>query len=339
MAEGQLRCAGSSLFLKKLYGVGYQLTIEKKYETHHKNGAHNNAALKNDDEIEYHADEEYQAAEKITVDTGIPAESADDHLRQIVKGAVPKAHQLSNVGTEMTFQLPLGASSDFQPMFEALDKEVGKGTIVTYGVSITTLDEVFLMVARGETCMEHEALPSSSIRGPGAVHTDLDKSTRSKTDLQNQGLFARHVRALFQKRALNFKRDKKAWVCSTILPSIFVFIGLLIYKFAPLSTGDYDALLLTLEDYNKDVSIQPRNPIPFNSPGTFSCHPGTCAGKAVPNGLNITGETYSYCGAGFLDGNSSCSIDDSVQNIDGITVAGADPKETVASNMTEVSRV
>jgi hypothetical protein len=29
MAEGQLRCAGSSLFLKKMYGVGYQLTIEK----------------------------------------------------------------------------------------------------------------------------------------------------------------------------------------------------------------------------------------------------------------------------------------------------------------------
>ena len=30
MAEGQLRCAGSSLFLKRHYGVGYQLTIEKK---------------------------------------------------------------------------------------------------------------------------------------------------------------------------------------------------------------------------------------------------------------------------------------------------------------------
>ena len=30
MAEGQLRCLGSSLFLKKTYGVGYQLTIEKQ---------------------------------------------------------------------------------------------------------------------------------------------------------------------------------------------------------------------------------------------------------------------------------------------------------------------
>ena len=29
MAEGRLRCVGSSLFLKKTYGVGYQLTIDK----------------------------------------------------------------------------------------------------------------------------------------------------------------------------------------------------------------------------------------------------------------------------------------------------------------------
>ena len=29
MSEGQLRCCGSSLFLKKTYGVGYQLTLEK----------------------------------------------------------------------------------------------------------------------------------------------------------------------------------------------------------------------------------------------------------------------------------------------------------------------
>lgn len=29
MTEGQLCCCGSSLFLKKKFGVGYQLTIEK----------------------------------------------------------------------------------------------------------------------------------------------------------------------------------------------------------------------------------------------------------------------------------------------------------------------
>ena len=29
MAEGCLRCVGSSFFLEKTYGVGYHLTIEK----------------------------------------------------------------------------------------------------------------------------------------------------------------------------------------------------------------------------------------------------------------------------------------------------------------------
>jgi hypothetical protein len=39
MAEGQLRCVGSSLFLKKTYGVGYQLTIEKHKAGELKKGA------------------------------------------------------------------------------------------------------------------------------------------------------------------------------------------------------------------------------------------------------------------------------------------------------------
>lgn len=30
MAEGELRCMGSSLFLKSLYGVGYTLTVIRK---------------------------------------------------------------------------------------------------------------------------------------------------------------------------------------------------------------------------------------------------------------------------------------------------------------------
>jgi ABC-type multidrug transport system ATPase subunit len=29
MSEGKVECAGSSLFLKHRYGVGYQLTLEK----------------------------------------------------------------------------------------------------------------------------------------------------------------------------------------------------------------------------------------------------------------------------------------------------------------------
>jgi ATP-binding cassette subfamily A (ABC1) protein 1 len=110
MAEGQLRCVGSPLFLKKAFGVGYQLTIEKLPQANgeSKGGEQNNI---------------------------------EDKLKHIVIGGVPEATVLSNVGSEMSFQLPLGASTKFVDMFGELDGEVESRAIITYGISITTLDE------------------------------------------------------------------------------------------------------------------------------------------------------------------------------------------------------
>ena len=169
MAEGQLRCVGSSLFLKKTYGVGYQLTIEKKSSDH--------------------AD-------------------FDDKLDSLVKESVPEANMLSNVGTELTYQLPLSASASFVPMLNGLDKEVDQKNVVTYGVGITTLDEVFLLVARGDSA-DKEKLQSSMRPAGDVVDNEASKSLRSRMDLETEKLFARHLGALFRKRAANFKRDKK----------------------------------------------------------------------------------------------------------------------------------
>jgi ATP-binding cassette subfamily A (ABC1) protein 3 len=188
MAEGQLRCLGSSLFLKKAYGVGYQLTIEKK-------------AKKN---IESSGDDE----NGVTVDQ----HAIDDKLMGIVKDAVPNASLLSNVGTEMSYQLPLAAAAAFTGMFEQLDDETDQGNVVTYGVGVTTLDEVFLLVARGGETNDRKSARKSASSAKlleGMSAEDAEKSIRSRMDLENDGLVLRHIGALFKKRAVNFKRDKK----------------------------------------------------------------------------------------------------------------------------------
>jgi ATP-binding cassette, subfamily A (ABC1), member 3 len=112
MAEGTLRCAGSSLFLKKKYGVGYQLTIEKSLE-------HSN--------------------EQQYVDDTDERTSIDETLKQIVKSAVPESTLLNNTGSEVRYQLPIAASGNFPSMFAGLDSQYEKRAIQSYGVSMTTL--------------------------------------------------------------------------------------------------------------------------------------------------------------------------------------------------------
>ncbi len=180
MTEGQLTCVGSSLFLKKHYGVGYQLTIEKKF----------NSIASSTLELE-----------------GRGAIALDDiTLRDIVTRAVSDAHLISNVGTEMTFQLPLGAAGSFKSMFEALDAKVDEESIAAYGVSITTLDQVFLKVARGETGEGIGFLSRNNTGSADAIVASVgDKMKHSPLDLEVDGMFFRHFQVLFHKRAMSFK--------------------------------------------------------------------------------------------------------------------------------------
>jgi ATP-binding cassette, subfamily A (ABC1), member 3 len=331
MSEGRLRCCGSSLFLKKTYGVGYQLTIEKLNSGKSGNryllassahGSGSNGDKARDDEPE----------------VACEVESIDDILRDIVKHAVTEASLLSNVGSAMTYQLPLGAASKFTPMFEGLDAEIERGNVSSYGVSITTLDEVFLMVARGQT-EGHATSASSGNAGSVNIADDGGKSTRSRINLEKDNLFMTHLVALYKKRAANFSRDKKAWVCTTILPSVFVLIGLLVFTFAS-PTRDLGSITLTLDAYNADVSVTPRNPIAYNNPGSFySCQPGSCAYKIPIVDRPEANERYFYCGfQAELPPLENCSISDSsliAGRLDGFD--GAKAEGTDASDVFQVS--
>jgi hypothetical protein len=321
MSSGQLRCVGSSLYLKRAYGVGYQLTIEKTSTS----VAHSNARVSNAEGPDFNGDNLLDDDDVEEVVQVVAPVTVDDDLEDIVVSNVQNARLLSNVGTEMSFQLPLGASSSFNRMFGKLDKEVDEGRITTYGVSITTLDEVFLMVARGET--GGNAHLSSSRNVVAATKPVQDKSARSQMDLETEGLFFRHVRALFQKRAVNFKRDRKAWCCSVLLPSVFVLIGFVIFKFtAP--DRNLDSLTIKVDSYNPEIKTGPRNPIPFNEPGAFSCQPGVCAASSPVVDSAETGEYYTFCGAPFFGCGASdycgptCSIAESTDLVSRITEAG-----------------
>jgi hypothetical protein len=335
MSGGQLRCLGSSLYLKKAYGVGYQLTIAKASTS----VAHSNGQVSNAEGPDYNGDKRLEEGAEEIVEVGVPV-TIDDDLEDIVMSNVENARLLSNVGTEMSFQLPLGASSSFNRMFGKLDKEVNEGRITTYGVSITTLDEVFLMVARGETGEKTHL--SSSRNAVAAAKPTEDKSSRSQMNLEKEGLFFRHVRALFQKRAVNFKRDRKAWCCSVLLPSVFVLIGFVIFKFTS-PDRNLDSLTIKLDSYNPEIQTEVRNPIPFNNPGTFSCQPGVCSFDTPVIDSSVTGEFYTFCGAPFFGCGlgeycgPNCSISESTDMVSRITEAGADGIGADMQNSKDVS--
>jgi hypothetical protein len=328
MAEGRLRCLGSSLFLKKHYGVGYQLTIEKKPFSTIKSII--DVAEEKKEGVE---DETLDEEDKVTA-------TIDKRIENIVVGAVEDATPLTNVGTEMSFQLPLRASSKFSPIFDQLEELVTNDEIVTYGVGITTLDEVFLLVARGVTPDDKPHLKSAEFDNEKiSMKADNDRSFRSNFELENDGLFSRHVSALFKKRAMNFKRDKKAWCCTTILPSVFVLIGFLLGTFVT-TQRDLDALVMNLDDYNGQVPSGQNNPIAFNSGKNFSCDTGRCIYDIPVVASDSTNELYYFCGTQSYIGNGTvCSLTPYEDTISQLTQAGAEPNGASVMDVNESSRI
>jgi ATP-binding cassette, subfamily A (ABC1), member 3 len=57
------------------------------------------------------------------------------------------AELLSNVGTELTYRLPMDGSAGFPRMMAHIEDNKDALGIVSYGIGVTTMEEVFLRVA------------------------------------------------------------------------------------------------------------------------------------------------------------------------------------------------
>jgi len=223
MGDGRLICCGSSLFLKRQYGVGYNMTVEKKSP------------------IGFNS--------KLLVDT--------------ITAKVPEALVITDAGKEISFQLPFAASSSMPALFEQMDRTLDNLGIESYGISITTLEEVFIKITQStHTNQEAEAGRKGDKKGKdkipkpieirGSVNTDGDADDgagSSWTDVEGKGdapaftvafgkipedqhwrYFCRHFYALIVKRAQYFVRDRKAWIFTYIVPFAFMLAGMIILK-------------------------------------------------------------------------------------------------------------
>lgn len=281
MANGSLKCCGSTLFLKHQYGVGYTLTLVKSAPT---------------------------------------ASVAAD----IVYRHIPSAMCVSEVGTEISFKLPLASSLSFEGMFREIemcmkrpsstskandDEEKDRAIIESYGISVTTLEEVFLRVA-GCDYNEAERLEQSSFHLPDPVTSQVSLDPALKKSLHSDKLcrnymyilgfictvvgkacglifaavlsfinflsrqcccccfisrstFWQHCKALFIKRAISARRDRKTIVFQLLIPAVFLLIGLLFLELKP--HPDQMSVTFTTSNFNPLLSGDGGGgPIPFD---------------------------------------------------------------------------
>ena len=190
MADGELQCCGSSLFLKSKFGAGYNLTFVRKPE--------------------------------------IP----EDALIKTVNEHVSTGKLLSNMGNEVIFQLPFEANRSFAAMLKELEMKKTELGIATYGIGVTTMEDVFLKVSAKNHQLEGDA--DAPIDLPTSPHT---KQNTAVTKTGGNSHILRHLGALYLKRFHYGRRDGRAICCSLVAPVIMFLLGILLLNFTAIKTN------------------------------------------------------------------------------------------------------
>eukprot|EP00605_Chrysophyceae_sp_TOSAG23-4_P000940 GSChrysophyteH1.ASY1.ANO1.1040.1 assembled CDS len=141
-------------------------------------------------------------------------------VSDLIKKHVDSASMITDVGTELSFQLPFSASSLFPKLFSEIEASMDNLGLESYGISVTTLEEVFIKITRNT---------HTNQTAQKGLDNQTEKLSLSKEDEdKNFDYFIQHVIALQKKRFFYFVRDLKAQIFVYIIPFIFLLGGLLI---------------------------------------------------------------------------------------------------------------
>ena len=110
ISNGKLQCCGSPLFLKRRFGKGYFLTVTK-----------------DDENI---------------------SQFSRTELTNFINSFIPGAEILEDMGGEITYVLPSAGrfTGEFSNLFQNLEDSLKTLGIKNYGISDTTLEEVYTFI-------------------------------------------------------------------------------------------------------------------------------------------------------------------------------------------------
>ncbi|XP_048411407.2 ATP-binding cassette sub-family A member 5 isoform X2 [Stegostoma tigrinum] len=191
ISQGQLKCVGSSLFLKSKFGVGYNLRMSVNESCY------------------------------------------PDKVTSLVKHHIPNAELSQLHELDLAYTLPLQDVNKFAGLFEDLDRCTNLG-IDSYGVSMTSLDEVFLKLEEESEIDQADYSVFTKDPAPDVIaneedicidcidHQLLTFPETSSAMLTGIALWQQQFRTIAWLRLMNFSRERSA------LLYIIYIIGLLI---------------------------------------------------------------------------------------------------------------
>merc|ERR1712048_966421 len=118
-------------------------------------------------------------------------------IDDIVLKTVPRSECVANAGAEICYRLPFEETESFPHIFDTLDAKKEEFNIKTYGISITTLEEVFLKIGQVEAGQHKQLeIEDEKDENAGTLQTQFPQPPFQLEEQSEFIIYFRHVFAI-----------------------------------------------------------------------------------------------------------------------------------------------
>uniref|UniRef100_A0A8D2ZG77 P-type phospholipid transporter n=1 Tax=Scophthalmus maximus TaxID=52904 RepID=A0A8D2ZG77_SCOMX len=243
ISQGRLFCCGSPIFLKNCFGAGFYLTLVRRMKQDTPKSTFCTCCS--------HTKETPCAHCMLTTTVS---------TLSLVHHHVPEARLIEAIGQELTYLLP---NRNFQPrayasLFRELEETLVDIGLSSFGVSDTSLEEIFLKVtadgnATNKKCIQ-EADGALHANGHGPCDVPEGGAGRGSYQVRGLCLIIKQFFALLIKRLHHATRSYKDFFAQIVLPASFVFLALTFTLIVP-PFGEYPSLTLSPWMYGRQYTF------------------------------------------------------------------------------------
>lgn len=197
MADGELKCSGTSFFLKKRFGTGYRLVCVKN-------------------------------------------EGCDENnVTNVLREYIPGIQVQEDIASELAYELSDEHIDRFQKMFEKLEEKQVALRLNSFGVSLTTLEEVFLKVGSDSDFGKPGNITSAFKIGNDTQNGHANH--RNDVEANNNGreivpmvlgsaLRMNQWEAMFKKRYYCWIRSWIMFLLQNLVPVVFIVVSVYVVR-------------------------------------------------------------------------------------------------------------
>ncbi|XP_034145341.1 retinal-specific phospholipid-transporting ATPase ABCA4a isoform X3 [Esox lucius] len=260
ISQGRLHCCGSPLFLKNCFGAGFYLTLVRrmKYEGP-KTKMQCDCAVECSCKCSTCAEYKHELSQPKTPDRQMDGDVSS--ITQLIHHHVPEACLVEAVGQELTYLLPHRGFNPraYASLFRELEETHSDMGLSSFGVSDTSLEEIFLKVtadgeAKGKKTTVEEADAGLQANGEGIGGVCEGRGGRGSRQVKGLCLILKQFFALLIKRFHHATRSHKDFFAQIVLPASFVFISLMFTTIVP-PFGEYPSLTLSPWMYGRQFTF------------------------------------------------------------------------------------